>query len=215
MSLSRKQRNEGSGEPGITGIPKPGFSASSKPAIFARETDAQVSSSEFDTLFYQQWERVCRVVYRLVGDWQEAEDLAIDAFLKLYHRLPDSSQNPAGWLYQTATHLGLNALRARKRRQHYEEEAGNLQLFENQGQDTAQAAEQSLTRAQVRQALSRLKPRSAQILILRYSGLSYAEIAQALEVQAASVGTMLARAEQEFETEYLAAGTPPSLGETD
>lgn len=209
MTLSGKRRSEGPGKPGIKGT----TSTPSHPASAVRPTETQDSSSEFDALFNQQWERVCYVVYRLVGDWQEAEELAIDAFLKLYHRLPDGNQNPGGWLYQTVTRLGLNALRARKRRKYYEEEAGKLRLFENRSEDTATEAERSLTRVQVRQVLSRMKPRSAQILILRYSGLSYAEMAQALEIQAASVGTLLARAEQEFEKEYLAAEADPSLEE--
>jgi RNA polymerase sigma-70 factor (ECF subfamily) len=51
----------------------------------------------------------------------------------------------------------------------------------------------------VRAALLAIKPRSARILLLRYSGLSYAEIAAALEIAQGSVGTLLARAEKEFE----------------
>jgi RNA polymerase sigma-70 factor (ECF subfamily) len=47
-----------------------------------------------------------------------------------------------------------------------------------------------------------MKPRSAQLLILRHSGLSYAEIASAIEVSPNSVGTLLARAEREFEEQY-------------
>ena len=49
-----------------------------------------------------------------------------------------------------------------------------------------------------------LKPRAAQLLVLRHSGLSYAEIAQALNVARSSVGTLLARAEKEFERRYRA-----------
>jgi RNA polymerase sigma-70 factor, ECF subfamily len=44
------------------------------------------------------------------------------------------------------------------------------------------------------------------VLLLRYSGLSYAEIAEALDVSPTSVGTLLARAEQEFEKLYNLVG---------
>ena len=37
---------------------------------------------------------------------------------------------------------------------------------------------------------------------MRYSGLSYKEIAEAMQISATSVGTMLARAEAEFSTLY-------------
>jgi RNA polymerase sigma-70 factor (ECF subfamily) len=47
-----------------------------------------------------------------------------------------------------------------------------------------------------------MKKRSAQILILRYSGLGYAQVAAALGLNPNSVGTLLARAEREFERHY-------------
>ena len=68
--------------------------------------------------------------------------------------------------------------------------------------DPATALERRQERGQVRQTLSAMKPRAAQILILRYSGLSYAEMAAALGVKPSSVGTLLARAEREFEKMY-------------
>ena len=57
---------------------------------------------------------------------------------------------------------------------------------------------------EVRKALSILPPRSAQLLLLRYSGFSYAEIAAIMEVAPTSIGTLLARAEKEFEQVFEA-----------
>jgi len=54
----------------------------------------------------------------------------------------------------------------------------------------------------VRGVLASMKPREAQLLLLRSSDLAYREIARALGVQAGSVGTLLARAEREFERRY-------------
>jgi RNA polymerase sigma-70 factor (ECF subfamily) len=47
-----------------------------------------------------------------------------------------------------------------------------------------------------------MRPREAQLLILRHSGLAYKEIAAALGVAPGSIGTLLARAEKEFERLY-------------
>ena len=58
--------------------------------------------------------------------------------------------------------------------------------------------------AHVRALLAAMKPRDAQILLLRSSGMAYREIAQALGVQPSSVGTILARAERDFERRYRA-----------
>ena len=164
-------------------------------------TQPQDQQARFDDLFQENWSRICRVIYRLVGDWDEAEDLAIDTFWRWYQNPPARQDNPGGWLYRVATNLGLNALRARKRRQYYEDQAG-VQDLERSAADTAAAAAQALEQQRVRTALSRLKPRSAQLLILRHSGQSYAEIAAAIGVAPSSVGTLLARAEQAFEKIY-------------
>jgi RNA polymerase sigma factor (sigma-70 family) len=159
-------------------------------------------SAEFEALFTEHWERLCRLLYNMLGDWAEAEDLALETFVQLHRRPPHANENPGGWLYRVASNLGLNALRARKRRWQYEQSAG-MQAWENdQPGDPADEAERRIERSQVRRALSAMKPRSAQLLMLRHSGLSYTEIADALGIASSSVGALLARAEKEFERLY-------------
>jgi RNA polymerase sigma factor (sigma-70 family) len=58
------------------------------------------------------------------------------------------------------------------------------------------------TQERVRQVLAKMKPRSAKLLHLRYSGLSYSELAEALQIAPGSVGKFLSRAEDEFERIY-------------
>lgn len=165
----------------------------------AKETTS-TEETLFEDLFREHWNRICRVLYRLVGDWDEAEDLALDTFVRLYRQPPARNDNPGGWLYRVATNLGFNALRARKRRQQYEQQAGldGLERGEPPSQDPAAAVEHNQQQARVRQALAQIKPRSAQLLILRHSGLSYAELAAAVDVKPSSIGTLLSRAEVEF-----------------
>jgi RNA polymerase sigma-70 factor (ECF subfamily) len=163
----------------------------------------EVSPAKIDSLFQQHWTRLCLVLFRLVGDQAEAEDLALDAFWRLYRRPPGSDHNLAGWLYRVGVNLGYNALRARQRRQHYEMEAARQEIQRQEPTDPELLVERAQERERVRLVLARMKPRSAQLLILRHSGLSYAEIATALEISPGSVGTLLARAEREFEERYL------------
>ena len=59
-------------------------------------------------------------------------------------------------------------------------------------------------RLRVQMVLATLKPREAQLLLLRASGLAYRELAESLGINRASVGTMLARAEAEFERKFRA-----------
>ena len=170
------------------------------------------TGKEFETLFQEHWSRIYAVIFRIVGDPDEAEDLALETFLKLHNKMEGISglkilpirNNWHAWLYRVATNLGLNALRARKRRQHYELEAGRISMETSRSENPAVTIEREEQRQRVRQILSEMKPRSAKILILRHSGLSYAGIAAAVRVSPNSVGKLLSRAEKDFERLYQA-----------
>jgi len=51
--------------------------------------------------------------------------------------------------------------------------------------------------------LAALDSRQAELLLLRSSGLSYEEVAAALDLNPASVGTLLSRAQQSFRKEFI------------
>jgi len=55
----------------------------------------------------------------------------------------------------------------------------------------------------VRAVLAAIQPRQAELLVLRNQGLSYDELACALELKPASIGTFLSRAEQAFRKEFI------------
>ena len=165
------------------------------------------SPAEFEALFMEHWGRVYRLLRRLVGDPAEAEDLALEAFLRLYrgwpHKYPNGL-NIGGWLYRVATNLGLQSIRSWKRRERYELTAGRYVLEETAHESPAEILAQAEERQRVRLALARMTERQSQLLILRHSGLAYKEIAQALELSPASIGPLLVRAEREFEKQYRA-----------
>ena len=160
----------------------------------------------FEALFLEHWARVYRLLYRLVGDPAEAEDLALETFLRL-HRHPQTHQdgfNAGGWLHRVATNLGLRSIRGWKRREHYEMTAGRYALEESGEEAPAVILAKKEERQRVRLALARMNERQSQLLILRHSGLAYKEIAEALNLAPSSVGPLLVRAEREFEKQYRA-----------
>ncbi len=161
-------------------------------------------SSSFENLFLEHWTHVYRLVLGLVGDPAEAEDLALETFLKLYQRYPEPPQsfNTGGWLTRVASNLGLHSIRSYKRRERYELAAGIGALAdapENRPTEI-HAREEELRLA--RMSLAQMNPRQAELLILRYSGMSYRDIAAALGLSPSSVGPLLLRAEREFEKRY-------------
>jgi RNA polymerase sigma-70 factor (ECF subfamily) len=168
-----------------------------KPTAQARRAEA-----EFESVFLQHYPRVYGVLFRLVGDRAEAEDLALETFWRLWQHPPAEDHNLIGWLYRVATHLGYNALRAVQRRLRYEAEAGREAVEGSALPDPAVEAEWRAERRRAQRVLRDMNARDAQLLILRHSGFSYREIAAALEVAPASVGSLLARAEEDFERRY-------------
>ena len=168
------------------------------------KTISTTTRPEFDDLFQQYWPRLVSMLFRLTGDRDEAEDLALETFWRLHKHPPRSNSldNPGGWLFRVAIRLGYNALRSRKRRGRYEQAAGT-QSIEAVEQSTPETqVEQHLEREYVRHILAHMRPRSAQVLVLRHSGLSYAEVAEAIGIAPNSVGKLLTRAENEFERLY-------------
>ena len=163
-------------------------------------------SMEFEDLFREHWARVYRFLKRLVGDPSEAEDLAVETFLRLYKHHPNQQDgfNLGGWLYRVATNVGLHSIRSWKRREHYELAAGKYALEDPEEASPAEILARSEERQRVRQVLAKMNKRHSELLVLRYSGLSYKEIANALNLAPASIGPLLVRAEREFEKQYRA-----------
>lgn len=153
----------------------------------------------FEALFRREYPRVVAIAQRVVADADEAEDVAQDVFVSFYRRHPAEAHYAAPWLYAAAAHAALNVLRSRQRRG--KRDAVEALRRDAQSPDPARAAETSETRSEVRAALARLPDRSAALLALRYSGLSYEEIAAALGLRQSSIGTLLRRAEDAFRKE--------------
>jgi RNA polymerase sigma-70 factor (ECF subfamily) len=107
------------------------------------------------------------------------------------------------WLYRVATNAGLDGVRSNSRRKRREEAAVAANMHAATG-DALQEMLREERCIRVRDVLSALKPRDAQLLLLRANGLSYRELAESLGILPASVGTLLARAEAEFERKYRA-----------
>ena len=147
----------------------------------------------FDRLFKDEYARVAGIANRVLADRQEAEDVAQEVFVD-FHRLHRAdAPYAAPWLHRAAANTALNVVRSRTRRTRREANYGSLEV--TRSVDPADVAEIKEQRLLVRAALARLPRKSAAVLALRYGGLSYAEVAQALGVNIGQIGTLLRRAE--------------------
>ena len=73
---------------------------------------------DFESFFRDRYQRIARAVARVVGDPARAEDLAVEAFWKLWRTPQAHGENAGGWVYRTALRLALNDLRRDRRRNH-------------------------------------------------------------------------------------------------
>ena len=158
-----------------------------------------------ESLFREHYARMVGMLARLTGDRAHAEEVAADVFHKLSQRpeLLAGQDDLTAWMYRVATNAGLDAVRTNTRRRKREEVAG-LDAHAPAPPDALDSMLREERRTRVREVLESLKPREAQLLLLRANGLAYRELAQTLGVEPGSVGTMLARAEAEFERRFRA-----------
>ena len=175
------------------------------PAQAGAAGDSRIAAS-VEALFREHYGRIVGMLARLTGDRAHSEEIASDVFHKLSQRpaLLESREDLTAWIYRVATNAGFDALRTNSRRRKREEAAGLEGIHAAAAPNALDAMLAEERRVRVRSVLGTLKPREAQLLLLRASGLAYRELAGTLGIEAASVGTMLARAEAEFERRFRA-----------
>jgi len=163
--------------------------------------DAKADDALFDlqAVFRDQYQRIARVIARVVRDPARAEELAVEVFLKLSRNRRAQGERAEGWLYRSAVRMGLDELRRRTRRARYES-------FFRVGRATPTPEEiygSNEEQERVRLVLAAIGRRPAELLLLRSQDLSYDEVASVLGMNPASVGTLLSRAQHAFRKEYI------------
>ncbi len=154
---------------------------------------------DIETIFHAQFERIARVIARVVRDPARAEELAVEVFLKLWNAPEAHGDKAQGWLYRAAVRMGLDELRRQTRRMRYERLFKSGEIVRTPEEIRCTSEEQE----RVRLVLGQINQRHAELLILRSDDLSYEEVASALDLNPASVGTLLSRAQQAFRKEYI------------
>jgi RNA polymerase sigma factor (sigma-70 family) len=151
---------------------------------------------DFDALFDDAYPPLVRYCQRLTGDRDVAEDVAQEAMVRLFaHEVDGPPPALRAWLFKTATHLIRDRYRVdENRRRLLQENPVMPSAVEGPERSFERKAEQELAR----KALEQLPERDREMLVLRYEGFSYKEIADVVNVAASSVGTLLARAERRF-----------------
>lgn len=162
-----------------------------------RETQSASSLEQKTTeLFELLHEPVYRYVRSLIGSNTEAEDLAQEAFLRLYASLRQGQAvgNVRSWIFRVAHNLAIDHLR---RTSHLEQAVPEVWEVNEGRPDVSPNAEQKLLEKEqwerLSRAMMRLSPQERYCLELRAEGLAYREIAEVLGISISSVNTFLGR----------------------
>ncbi len=152
---------------------------------------------EFRDVFEARFDSLYRYLDRLSGDPALAADLAQEAFVRLFRR-GSMPRDESAWLATVATNLLRNEHRTRVGRRQALERWRPTAAHGRPPETPGEGLERAEERAATRRALEALEPTQRELLLLRYEGYSYRELAAATGVAESSVGTLLARARQAF-----------------
>lgn len=143
----------------------------------------------FDAIVVRYQDRIYQFACRLVGDTDEASDVAQEAFVRAYEKL-SGFRGASGlytWLYRITLNIGLNVLRKRKLRSFVglaEPAAPQLSVSASQEEEISGAE----LRARIEAAIADLPPKQRAIFVLRqYDELSHNEIAGVMGSSAGAV----------------------------
>lgn len=174
----------------------------------------------FEMLVKEYEKNVYNLALRMVGNSEDAADMSQEAFIKAYNSL-DSFRGDSKfsvWLYRIVSNVCLDFIRSRKRKQ-----TVSLSMEDDNGDDVEldiaddtqspeRLMDKRLTREAVRRGLASLPPGQRQILLLReIQGLSYDEIAEALNVEAGTVKSRIFRARKKLSAFLLEDGNIPDF----
>ena len=162
----------------------------------AREGD----ESSFTALYQWYYTPIYRHLVRLVSNHEEASDLAMETFSKVWRALPSMQDTRCfrRWLYQIATNAALDHLRRKKSRPPLWENAGEDMLDKPAASFEDRVEEGELVGLALKQVQA--KPRAC--LLLQLEGFSQAETASLLGLQTKSVGTYVSMAREQFRRAY-------------
>jgi RNA polymerase sigma-70 factor (ECF subfamily) len=153
--------------------------------------------TSFELLLERYRLPVYRYLYRMVHNQALAEELAQEVFLRVYKSRAgyEPTAKFTTWLYRIATHLAFNHLRDHRR------EALNGPLEDSPLPSPAPNTEARLLREaklkEIRQAIEELPERQrSAVLLHKYEGLEYAQIASILGLTESALKSLLFRAYQ-------------------
>lgn len=163
-----------------------------------------IAPGSLETLFREHHGAVYRAAYRITGNAMDAEDVLQTVFTRLLRReeQPDLSESAGSYLHRAAVNAALDLMRRRKRARNIDLDEVGDQLIDTKEPGPERARGSQELKARLREAMSSLSPRQAEIFTLRYiEGLGNLEISKMLGASQTSIAVLLHRARHRLQKE--------------
>ena len=182
------------------------------------KTELPHNTQSYELLVQRHMNRIYTIVYRVVFNQEEAEDITQEIFLKVYHHVKKFEQHSSfsTWLYRIATNSALDALDKQKRRRENSFFAkGQISVKQEERVDqvelqavTKEGPEEKILQLELRECinhvLEKLNRDQAHVLVMRdFEDLSYDEITKILGVGLSTVKMRIHRARLAFQQIFL------------
>lgn len=174
------------------------------------ERARQGDEAAFAAIYDRYQKSIYGLVYRLMGNPEDAFDVTQDVFVKAYRGLgklsPDTELNLSAWLHRIASNACMDILRRRKivRWLPWDPaEHANITPADDSDEPERNLVAHE-TRAQVQAVLNKMSDKYRLCLVLReYQEMSCEEIAEVMNVSRAAVKSLLFRAREQFREIYV------------
>lgn len=154
-----------------------------------------LSIKDFEQIYHDFFSQLLRIAYQFTFDMEASEDLCQEAFIRFYRHLErfPTCDDAKFWLIRVVKNLGINFYRKREKEQKKMERIQKMPQKQMKDGETL-LLEKEMS-SQVKKALEQIPENLRQALILKeYSGMSYNEIAKAMNLTLSNVKIRIFRA---------------------
>lgn len=176
----------------------------------------------FEALVLEHQNKVYSLALRMVGNEEDARDMAQEAFIRAFSSLTGfrGDSKFSVWLYRLTSNICIDFLRSRAKKRTVSmtwtddegDDAGELEIPDERFSPEEQFDRTSI-RESVQRGLDSLSPQYREILVLReINGLSYEEIGRVLGIEEGTVKSRIFRARKKLCDFLLREGNIPEFG---
>lgn len=163
----------------------------------------QGDTDSFEVLVRRHEKAIFNLIYRLLGNYDEATEVAQEVFLSAFKSIHQfrGEANFSTWLYR----IGLNHASTRRKSLHNSQQRhiplDGIEVIADGTVDLVKDVEQKEIRQRIQQALNSLDPEDARIILLRdLQDIPYENVAEMLDIPVGTVKSRLHRARQALKT---------------